>query len=331
MQKSFIRFEVPTMTVRKIVNLYHNKTVHSKIIMKHILILTFFSVLLLGCNNSTLDKKLNNDTTHIYPVVSYLHIKLDSVRQLPSNPYILEFTNGNKTVVFCGVTHLTDDSNIKNPMFTKIEQKFFAIKPDIAINEGGDISKKVYTSKQDALLRDGEIGLTKILCDSLKIKSIDGDPTVDLEFKELLKTYSKGELLAYIITERFMWGLKGQHIIDTIEIEKRYGAFVQNYIIKKGGIALTKTEQTFTFYKSNYEQLLKRPFDISELEPTNPFEPNGKFQKIGRTSKEIRDQFLLQTVDKLLDNNDKIFIVFGGWHLLTSKPGFEEIISRKKK
>lgn len=298
--------------------------------MKHILILAFISILFAGCNNSALSKKVNNDTTHIYPTVSYLDIKLDSAGQLPSNPYILEFTNGNKTVVFCGVTHLTDDSDIENSMFKKIEEKFFAFTPDVAINEGGDISKKVYSSRQDALLKDGEIGLTKILCDSLKIKTVDGDPTVDLEFKELLKTCSKGELMAYIITERLMWGLKGQHITDSIEIEKRYDAFVQNYIIKKGGIALTKPEQAFSFYTSNYEELLQRPFNISELEPTNPFEPDGKFQKIGRTSKEIRDQFLIQTVDKLLDTHDKIFIVFGGWHLLTCKPGLEEVIKHKR-
>jgi hypothetical protein len=215
-------------------------------------------------------------------------------------------------------------------MYTKIEDKFFAFKPNITVNEGGDISKKIYTSKQDALLKDGEIGLAKILSDSLKIKTVDGDPTVEFEFKELLKTYSKGEFLAYIVTERLMWGLKGQHISDSMEIEKKYDAFIQNYIIKKGKIALTTTEQNFVFYKLNYQQLLKRPFAISELEPTNPFEPDGKFQKIGRTSKEIRDQFLIQTVDKLLDTNDKIFIVFGGWHLLTCKPGLEEIINRKR-
>ncbi|MDP1842733.1 MAG: hypothetical protein Q8K64_04875 [Sediminibacterium sp.] len=289
-----------------------------------------FSVLFFSCNNSTFYKKANNDTTHIYPTISYLDIKLDSNRQLPSNPYILEFKKGKKKVVFCGVTHLTDDSDIENPMFKKIEQKFFAFKPNISINEGGDISKKMYTSKQDALLNDGEIGLTKILCDSLKIKTVDGDPTTVFEFQELLKTYSKGEFLAYIVTERLMWGLKWQLISDSIEIEKRYEAFVQNYIIKKGGITLTKPEQSFSFYKSNYERLLNRPFDISELQPTNPFEPNGKFQKIGRTSKEIRDQFLLRTVDKLLDTYDQIFIVFGGWHLLTCKPGLEEIINRKR-
>jgi hypothetical protein len=298
--------------------------------MRHFIILTFISVLFSNCSNSKFDKKVNNDTTHIYPTISYLDIKLDSIGRLPSNPYILEFTNGEKTVVFCGVNHLTDDSDIENPMFTKIEQKFFTFKPEIAINEGGDISNKVYSSRQEALLKDGEIGLTKILSDSLKIKTVDGDPTVEFEFQELLKTYSKGEFLTYIVTERLMWGLKGQRISNISEIEKRYEAFVQNYIIKEGGIALKKTEQSFSFYKSNYEELLKRPFDISELEPTNPFEPNGKFQKIGRASKEIRDQFLIRTVDKLLNTHDKIFIVFGGWHLLTCEPGLEEVISRKR-
>jgi hypothetical protein len=283
-----------------------------------------------GCNNSKPDKEEDNSAIKSYPTISYLDIKLDTNGQRPSNPYILEFSNGKKTVVFCGVTHLTDDSDIENPMFKKIEQKFFEFKPDIAINEGGDISKNIYTSKQVALLKDGEIGLTKILCDSMKIKTVDGDPTVDFEFQELLKTYSKGEFLAYIVTERLMWGLKGQHITDSIEIEKNYNRFIQNYIIKKGGIVLSNNEQTFNFYKSNYELLLKRPFSILELEPTNPFEPNGKFQKIGRTSKEIRDQFLIRTVDKLLDTNDKIFIVFGGWHLLTCKPGLEEVINRRR-
>ncbi|MBS4066748.1 MAG: hypothetical protein KGZ74_19455 [Chitinophagaceae bacterium] len=299
--------------------------------MRHFIILTFISVLFSNCSNSKLDKKSNSDTKYKYPTISYLDIKLDSNGHLPSNPYILEFTNGKKSVVFCGVNHLTDNTDTANPMFTKIEEIFFAFKPDIAINEGGDVSNKVYSSKTDALFKDGEIGLTKILSDSLSIKTVDGDPTTEFEFKELLKTYSKGEFLAYIVTERLMWGLKGQRITDTIEIRKNYDEFIQNYILEEGKIHLSDTERTFGFYKSNYQQLLKRPFDIADLEPTNPFDPSGKFQKIGRTSKEIRDQFLLNTVDKLLDTYDRIIIVFGGWHLLTCQPGLEELIQRNRK
>lgn len=292
--------------------------------------LILISLFIVSCNN----KKENNENTKhsekLYPTVSYLDIKLDESGNLPENPYILEFKNGKKKIVFCGVNHLTDNSDITNPMFVKIEKKFFDIAPNISINEGGDLSKKVYKSKQEALLKDGEIGLIKIISDSLEIKTVDGDMMANSEFKELLKHYSKGEFLAYIITERFMWSLKGEHITDQKEIDKRYSQFIQNYIMKFGEVQLNANERTLDFYKSNYEKLLKRKFNLDELEPTNPFNPIGKFQEIGRKSKEIRDQYLLKTIDNLLNTNDKIFVVFGGWHLLTCEPGLKQIINRKR-
>jgi hypothetical protein len=264
-----------------------------------------------------------------YPTVSYLDIKLDSQRRLPSNPYILEFKKGKKHIVFCGVNHLTDNSDTLNPLYLNIEKKFFAVRPDVAVNEGGDISKKRYASKYDALLKGGEIGLLKVLSDSLKIQTVNGDADTAFEFSELLKTYSKGELLAYIVTERLMWSLKNDNVTHEEIITKRFNGFIQNYIIKKGSVTLTEYEQTFEFFKTHYAQLLNRPFDLEELEPTDPFDPHGKFQEIGRKSKEIRDQFLLQSIDRLLNQFDTVFIVFGGWHLLTCEPGLQEIINRK--
>lgn len=301
------------------------KTVNMKI---YTLILV--SLFIVSCNIKKQNDKHIEHSEQLYPTVSYLDLKLDESGNLPENPYILEFENGKKKIVFCGVNHLTDNSDITNPMFGKIEKKFFDISPNISINEGGDISKKVYKSKREALLKDGEIGLLKIISDSLKIKTIDGDMRANLEFKELLKYYSKGEFLAYIVTERFMWSLKGERIKDQKEIDTRYSQFIQNYIMKFGEVKLNTKEQTLDFYKANYEMLLNRKFNLEELEPTNPFDPIGKFQEIGRKSKEIRDQYLLKTIDNLLDTNDKVFIVFGGWHLLTCEPGLKQIINRKR-
>jgi hypothetical protein len=266
-----------------------------------------------------------------YSTVSYLDIKLDENGHLPSNPYVLEFKNKNKQIVFCGVEHLTDNEDIENKMFSEIEQKFYSFKPNVCINEGGDISTKNYLSRSDALLKDGEIGLTKIMADSLRIKTINGDPNIDFEFNKLLKKYTPGEFLVYIVTERLMWSLKGEKILKDDEIEKRYESFIENYIIKKGKVKLTLDEKRFDFYKTNYKKLVGRKFSISDLKPTNPFDSIGKFQEIGRESKNIRDQFLLKTIDDLLNKNDKVFIVFGGWHLLTCQPGLKEIIERKRK
>lgn len=310
-------------------NNHPSSLVHS---MRTMIITTVLAILLIGCNDPKPAMKATaEEAPRVYPTVSYLDIKLDSNGHLPDNPYILEWSNSPKQIVFCGVNHLTDNRDTANPMFKKIEEKFFAFKPDVAVNEGGDLSHKRYASKSNALLTDSEIGLTRILCDSLKIKPVNGDPTTRIEFQELLKRYSKGDFLSYIVTERLMWGLKGQHITDSSAMIRSYDGFLQDYIVREGGIGLTKNEQAFEFYKTNYERLLGRPFNLATLEPTNPFEPNSKFQEIGRASKEIRDQYLLQTIDHLLDTYNKVFIVFGGWHLLTCQAGLEEIIKRSRK
>lgn len=266
---------------------------------------------------------------HIYPTVSYLDIKLDAHGNLPSNPYILEFKNGKKEIIFCGTNH-PDRRDTGNKMYKIIEKKFFEVWPDISVNEGGDVSRKKYTSKGDAIQKNGEIGLIKVLADSLRIKCINGDMTDSLEFKGLLKYYTKAEFLSYIVTERFMWMISGMNIKDSTEVTKMYSKFINDYIMKEGGVKLNPEEQTLAFYKASYKNLLHRPFNLETLEPTNPFDPKGKFQQIGRRSKELRDQALLKKIDDLLNSYDKVFVVFGGWHLMTCKPGLQEIIMKKR-
>ena len=284
----------------------------------------------MSCNKKNSEKtEIKTETD--YTTISYLDIKLDENSHLPANPYILKFKNGKKEIIFCGTEHLIDNNDIENKMFSEIENTCYNFKPNICINEGGDISNKKYLSKKDALLKDGEIGLTKIMSDSLKIKTVNGDPNEDFEFNEILKTYSKGEFLAYIITERLMWGLFGEKVLNESDIEKRYNLFIENYIIKKGKVNLNYQEKKFSFYKKKYQNIVGREFNINDLKPTNPFDKEGKFQEIGRKSKNIRDQFLLKTIDKLLNENDKVFVVFGGWHLLTCEPGLNEIINKQRK
>lgn len=271
----------------------------------------------------------STDAGHIYPTVNYLNIKLDAHGSLPSNPYILEFKNGKKQIIFCGVNHV-NRSDTGNKMYKGIEKKFFEVRPDVSVNEGGDVSRKKYASKTAAILKNGEIGLIKVLSDTLGIQCINGDMTDSLEFNGLLKRYTKAEFLTYIATERFMWMISGTNGKDSSEVVKMYSNFINNYIMKEGGVKLSSNEQTLAFYKASYQNLLHRPFSLETLEPTNPFDPKGKFQEIGRRSKELRDQALLKKIDDLLNSYDKVFVVFGGWHLLTCKSGLQEIIMKKR-
>ncbi len=287
------------------------------------------TILLFECSQPTIITN-KNEALITYPTVSYLKIKLNANGQLPINPYIKEYKQGTKHIVFCGVTHLEDNNDTGNVMFKSITKKFFEFKPSVIVNEGGDVSKKEYKSKSDAIVKDGEIGLCKILSDQLQIPIINGDMPDSLEFRALLKKYSMADFIAYISTERCMWGLKGNGLSDFTKIEAEYTNFVQKYLSERCALKLSKVETSFAFYKSNYERLLKRPFNLETLEPTNPFDSLSYFQTIGRASKEIRDQNLLRKIDGLLKVHDKVFVVFGGWHLLTCQPGLQQIIEQYK-
>ena len=281
--------------------------------------------LLISCNDN---QKNEASVIRKFKTKSYLDIKLDSFGHLPSNPYIIKFEKKEKSITFCGVEHLTDNSDVTNKMFQDIEKSFLKTNPSIAINEGGYVDGKKYASKREAILKDGEIGLLKYLSDSLKIKTVNGDPEIDYELKELSKLYSKKEFLTYIITERLLWSLYDSKVTNYDSIVSNYDKFLANYIIKKGKLSLSPNEKTFDYFRKNYQELVGRPFDINSLKPTNPFDKNGKFQEIGRKSKEIRDQFLLQKTNQLLKTNNRVYIVFGGWHLLTCKPGMHQIINQ---
>lgn len=79
--------------------------------MKNIKYIFFSFFILIGCNKKV-KEKTESKITKNYTTISYLDLKLEENGHLPSNPYILEFKNGKKEIVFCGVEHLTNNSDI---------------------------------------------------------------------------------------------------------------------------------------------------------------------------------------------------------------------------
>jgi hypothetical protein len=229
-------------------------------------------------------------------------------------------------VLFCGTNHLEDNSQIHHPMFGAIAREFHQFRPEVGVNEGGDVSKKQYGGRDSAVLKDGEIGLLKELCDSASIRILNGDMPESAEFQHLARQYPSGELLAYIVTERLMWGCANGFRKGTLT--ETYDWFVINHLVKKG-FPLAADQRSFTYFQSQYAKLVGRPFDLASLEPTNPFKPNSRFQDIGRASKQLRDQYLISKTDELLAQYDRIFVVFGGWHLFACEPGLRAVVNRR--
>ena len=258
-----------------------------------------------------------------YPVISYLDIKVDSMGNLPQNPYVLILKRKNKQLSVIGTQHSNDTTS---KMFTVIENIFNKLKPEITINEGGNLTKK-YTSRNQAIKKSGELGLEKYIADSAGIKTINGDMPDKLEFDRLSKAYSKEEALVYFASERFIFPYAfGQYSGD---LETQYNSvFISGYFLKEK-IDLNAEERTFAYYKQAYKKYFNLAFSLDNINQRDftPFLKRGHFNDISRTSKQLRDQYLLSVVNDQFKLHHKILLVFGGWHILAIEPALKKIIN----
>ncbi|OFX49474.1 MAG: hypothetical protein A2046_06815 [Bacteroidetes bacterium GWA2_30_7] len=285
--------------------------------MKHFVFLIL--VIIIGCQIS------ENEKIKSYKLISYLDIKVDSLGNLPQSPYIVDLQNNKKHLIVIGTLHSRDTSN---KMFTEIEKVFTNFKPDIAINEGGQINK-TYTNRNTAIIKNGETGLLKYLCDKQNIKMINGDMPDSLEFNELSKNFSKKEALFFFASERFVlpctyWNEK-ENLDSLYETD-----FIEGYLFAEG-IKLTQEEKLFSFYKSMYKLFFYKEFNLENInsDDFSPIRKNHHFCEVARKSKELRDKYLLKKIEEQLTSYDKILIVFGGWHVLAIEPALNQIIFNK--
>lgn len=287
-------------------------------IIMRFLIFVFFSGILTSCNN------FKTDTKEDYKLTSYLDIKVDSLGKLPTNPYVVDLKKNRKHLIVIGTLHSIDTNNL---MFVDIEKVFINLKPEIAINEGGQV-KKTYSDRNSAIAKNGELGLLKFLCDNQSIKMINGDMPDDKEFYELSEIYSKDEALLFFASERFVlpytyWNEKGN-------LENLYKSdFIEGYI-EPCGINLKPEEKQFSYYKGLYKKYFNKEFNIDSIssDDFSPIRKKNYFCEVARKSKELRDRHLLQQIEEQLIHHDKVLVVFGGWHVLAIESALTQIIRR---
>ena len=235
----------------------------------------------------------------------------------------LKSENG-KRLTIVGCPHSRDTASIE---FDLIDIYFRHLSPDIAFNEGGPVADSIhFMSRNHAISKSGETGLLKFKCDQLGIKMLDGDFSAQDEFEVMLKRYPKEDLLLYYVFERFMipyrYGFEGDK-----PIAEAYDHFISDYMMKHR-FPLDGDEKTFTYLTSVYEKNLNQKFDITtaDFSKFNFLTDEGKFGKIARVSKEIRDDKLMEKIKNAFQDHDRIFIVFGGAHVIAIEPALVDLM-----
>lgn len=259
-----------------------------------------------------------------YKIVSYLKIKVDSLGNLPTNPYVIDLKNKGKRLIVIGTQHTFDTLS---PVFIAIEKAFTEFRPEIVINEGG-ILTKTNSSRNSAITHRAELGLEKYLADKAGIKTFNGDMPAKMEFEELSKAYSKEEALVQFASERFIFPFVfGQF---TGNLEKNYDSIFIKQYLEKEGIQLTPEEKVFSYYKKLYQNYFHQPFSLDSISMLDfaPFGTRNHFDKVTRKSKELRDVYLCKQTESQMKIYDRILVVFGGWHVLAIEPALSQIMNR---
>lgn len=281
--------------------------------------------LLTGCQSG----KTTDEPAQPFRTIDYVEVGKRMAHARP--PYVIDLSNQEKSkrLLFIGCNHVRDSTD---QQFALIQRYFAQLKPQIAFNEGGQVSESVhYPSLGNAVFKAGETGCLKYLSDQAGTRLLNGDTPDSLEFYLTLQRYPKEELYLYYVMERV--------VIPYLSINNQPVPFETYFNEGTQWLAdhhfpLTAEEQTMGHFKKLYQKYVKRPFVPTLNEDVEKFDYiNGgecHFCVIGRQSKMIRDSVLLTKLDRAFDQYDRIIVTFGLGHAIAIEPALRQIVNKRR-
>ena len=232
-----------------------------------------------------------------------------------------------KQLIYFGEQHGNDP---KNHRFDKITAYFKKFKPDILLNEGGQINDTIhYTSKSNAIKDLGTLGLLKYIADQNNIQVKNADCPDSVEVGLLLKKFKKDNILFSFVLQRFLPQFIQSHDKKK-KLKLEYNNFVTNYLIKRCLFDLTKKESSWDYFNSLYLRYNGKIFSIDhfDLSESEKYNEKNIFGEIARTSMQIRDSVILTNIYNTFKKYDKIMVVFGALHLIAEKPTLDNMFKK---
>ncbi len=233
-----------------------------------------------------------------------------------STPYVLEIEQGGSRLVYYGAAHF---NAADDPQAADIERRWAALRPDIALNEGGDPPAEA--TRDIAIGRHGEPGLLRWLAkrDGVPIRSLD--PTRAEEVGALRSSFPLEDLkLFYILRATMQDGQRAPEFraaTPEVGVEKslRYLATVPG--LEGAPTSLAAFE---TLVRRRVPQLNDWRRVPPEWFDPAPEAPAAFTNPIARAMSEFRDQFIVDTLVMALREHKRVFAAVGASHVVMQEP-----------
>lgn len=258
-------------------------------------------------------------------------------------PHIYKFENKDKKILFFAADHTPTS---KKEQFNKIRDNFISFSPDIVFVEGFShlndpkysqeimiYDKKIKNKTWDDILKNqGERTFTYKLCLENNIPVISSEYTEEQEATILKKVgFSDSDLFLFY----------GSRMAMNFAYEKRdevLDSYLNRYFegVKQ---ELWKNEYDYSF--NHFIKVVKENFgdsvDIETgegfKEKCNPNPPTQNSKRKWYKTNEMsailsrkRDEKILEKIAEVLENHDRLFIVYGGSHGVMLEPAISYLI-----
>jgi hypothetical protein len=231
----------------------------------------------------------------------------------------------NGGLFYFGIQHSDDPTD---EQFQEIETFWKQFKPDVAFNEGGDLSVEGNT-RSEVIRKYGEPGLVRYLAlrHHVPVKSME--PKFAEEIAELLKKYSPEHVKIFYII-RDMAGYDRKRFPD-----KTREQYLQDEIARYSAVAALKNvpptsaqelEPTFAKYFPGLGSYNNKDALVGWVDPASA---KTLLNKISRDSTEYRDQFMVDLISRTVCQQKRVFVVVGWSHVVRQEPAIRTLLSEK--
>ena len=242
-------------------------------------------------------------------------------------PYTYILGGKNQLLYYFGSRHCYDPLDQEFDSIDKFWDEFIK-KTDnhkrIVLLEGGN--RAALATKEVAILEGGEMHYVAYLAKQANIFTFSPEPPERFRFEELLKHFSKEEIIYYEFA-------RVCHQWNTMKVKPDFYTYMNKYM--KAG-ARESGWNDFEFTIENLIRIHKKLFGI-EFDKNdkeffyNVINPTTEMSVINKVSRfedvGFRDNYILGEIGRFWNENNSIFVIYGASHAVMHEPVLRDFIA----
>jgi hypothetical protein len=235
-------------------------------------------------------------------------------------PYFYKIKNEKQVLNFVGPHHTFDPAN---PQIKRIEKYWSSFlketekKGCIVLIEGG--GSPVEKTKNEAILKYGEVGLLAFLSAKEKIEYKSPEPDWISEVRRLQTIFTKDEIMYFDFARTVaQW--------NRLKRKPDFDKYVQRYMKRnKEQLKWDNFDFSTKHFIDIHDRMYDHKFDKNDYECFHQYS-SPYYNPIAKSSNVTRDTFILKSIIKLWEGGNNIFIVYGSGHAIVLEPALKKLL-----